>query len=452
MTTRQNLDQRYLEFAANTRRVFERFPQLEPLRQFIFRELLVQPRPFGWRESAKQWLRPLVRRGHSAGVFRPCDILIWIEGTREVIRESLLPVFHELTSRGANVQLVSMNGPADLPPSCVTLRFPSVFFLPAWTKQAWEALCQAEKNLAQPALARWFFNACADVQGLLNEVDQILDATRPRVVVTASTQLIGGAALLVSAQAKQMRTILLQHGVLQPFYIPMLADRMCTWGRSSSETLTSLGTDRQRLEALGSPRHDAMRPAPNGQAKQQLLRSLSLEDKLTIAFFSNGNDLSRNGSAPGECVQWLEAAAERYRGRINIIVRLHPNEDGSLYRPNSHLVITKDCPEFALLLDGCDCVASLCSTAMLDALLYQKPVWHFHADGWPELATNWQEGLAQRIGSANHLCAMIEQALQGKALQDHSPHLAETVFVNHGRATQAVADFLVTQADTCAVM
>jgi hypothetical protein len=88
---------------------------------------------------------------------------------------------------------------------------------------------------------------------------------------------------------------------------------------------------------------------------------------------------------------------------------------------------------------------------MLDALLYQKPVWHFHADGWPELATNWQEGLAQRIGSANQLCAMIEQALQG-TLQEHSPNLAETVFVNHGRATQAVADFLVTQADTCAVM
>jgi hypothetical protein len=194
-----------------------------------------------------------------------------------------------------------------------------------------------------------------------------------------------------------------------------------------------------------------MRPAQNGRAKEDLLNCLSLKRRPILTFFSNGNDLSRNGFAPVECVRWLEAAAERYCGRINIIVRLHPNEDGSLYRRGSHLVITKESPEFSLLLDGSDCVASLCSTAMLDALLYYKPVWHFHADGWPDLATNWQEGLAQRIASQDQLYAMIEHLLNQAAPENQSNNLADRVFANHGRATQAVADFLLAEIDARAV-
>lgn len=447
MATHQSLDQRYLEFEATTRPVFERHPQLEPLRQFIFKELVVHPRPFGWQESAKWWLRPLVRRQRTSGVLQPCDMLMLVEGNREVIRESLLPVFHELTLRGERVQLVSLNGPDDLPPPVLTLRFSSVFFIPAWAKGAWEALCRADKNLAVPSLAHAFLSACADAEGLLNELGRILDATRPSVVVTASTQLIGGAALLVAAQKKQIQTVLLQHGVLQPLYLPILADRMCTWGNSSSETLTRLGVDSRQLQALGSPRHDAMRPAPNGRAKEDLLNCLSLKRRPILAFFSNGNDLSRNGSAPVECVRWLEAAAKRYHDRLHLIVRLHPNEDGSLYRRCSHMVITKERPEFSLLLDGSDCVASLCSTAMLDALLYHKPVWHFHADGWPDLATNWQEGLAQRIATQDQLYAMIEDLLNQATPRDQPNNLADRVFANHGRATQAVADFLLAKID-----
>ncbi len=95
-----------------------------------------------------------------------------------------------------------------------------------------------------------------------------------------------------------------------------------------------------------------------------------------------------------ESAQWLETTAEKYSKDLNIIVRLHPNEDDSLYRHCPHLRITKDSPDLAIALDGCDWVGSRCFTVLYDALLFKKPVWQFYADGWPELAKNWREGLA----------------------------------------------------------
>ena len=105
--------------------------------------------------------------------------------------------------------------------------------------------------------------------------------------------------------------------------------------------------------------------------------------------------------------------------------------------------VVKEHPDINLLLEGCDCVASLCSTVMLDALLYHKPVWHFHGDGWPVLATNWQEGLAQRVASSAHLTARIAGLLQERECCDRGLPPSSNVFANHGRATQAIADFLI---------
>jgi hypothetical protein len=444
MTTTLSLDERYLEFEAATRPAFERHPQLEVLRQFVFKELVVGARPFGWRDSAKRWIRPILRRSRTVGPLRPCDVLMLVEGGREVILESLLPVARELTKRGDRVQVVSMNSPEALPIPAVTLRYRCPWLVQGWAKQAWNELCAMEHSLASPHEVRAFFSASMEAAGLLAEFDRVLAATGARVAVTASTQLMGGAALVVAARSRRVPSVVLQHGVLQPLYVPVVADRMCTWGRSSDETLIRHGVEGRRLVALGSPRHDAMKPGAPGEARRQVLRDLELSDRPLLVFFSNGNDLSRNGAAPAACARWLAYAAERYRDKVHIVVRLHPNEDGSLYRRCAALTVTKKHPSHAAVLDAGDCVASLCSTAMLEALLYRKPVWHFHADGWPVLATNWQEGLAERISSGEQLCAAIEGTL---LRQVFSPIAAEPdrVFANHGSATQAVAEFLITE-------
>src|SRR2546428_12169114 len=65
MTAGRSLDERYLEYCASAGAAFAAYPQLEPLRQYVFKELLVQQRADGWWQHAKHWLRPLHRRGRT---------------------------------------------------------------------------------------------------------------------------------------------------------------------------------------------------------------------------------------------------------------------------------------------------------------------------------------------------------------------------------------------------
>ncbi len=440
--TVRSLDQLYLNFTARTSSVFMQYPQIEPLRYFIFRELLVQRQEINRIGHVKHWLRPLFRRGSTRGSLHRADVLVWIESHREVIVGALFPVYSALVSRGISAHLVSYRGPDDLPASTLNFYPPARALSPDWAMRAWEALCHEVKELRHRPLERSFIYACSNIQSLYDELGMILEAVQPKVVLTASMQLNGGAALVVTARSRGASTLLLQHGILQPFYIPLLADYMLTWGDSSNQTLVGLGVPSQRLIALGSPRHDSMVPLNNGDARTTLLRALSLPERPTFVFFSNGNDLMRNGNAPTECANWLETTASQFAKEINFIVRLHPNEDGSLYRDCRHLTISKGVPDLATTLEGSDWIGSLCSTVLYDALLYKKRVWQFYADSWPELADNWRHGLATRISSQFELSEVVDRMLCGDADLIVDDSLYKKVFANHGRATQAVADFI----------
>src|SRR5207245_6928059 len=98
--TPQTLDERYLEFLNRSNPVFAQYPQIESLRYFIFRELVVQQRARSWREITKDWSRPVRRRPRAIKSLDKADVMILVEGLREVIVDALLPVYQELRSRG----------------------------------------------------------------------------------------------------------------------------------------------------------------------------------------------------------------------------------------------------------------------------------------------------------------------------------------------------------------
>lgn len=450
MNSVQSHDQRYLDFNAKARPVFEKFPHIEPLRHFIFRQLLIQRSPLRWREHLKHWVRPLVYRKPTQGPIKQADVLIWVEGTREVVVDALLPVYRELVSRGVKVRLVSCGGPANLPPATIRFQCQARALSPFWAKEVWKALCGVGGELWDKSLDRSFYYACSDIQALLGELERILEAVQPKLVLNASTQLMGGSGLVFTSRSRGVLTLLLQHGMLHPMYVPIFADYMVIWGQSSNEILSSLGVPIERLVALGSPRHDSMAQLANGHARSAFLRALSLRDRPTLVFFSNGNDLVRNGSAPRECARWIEKTAAQYSDVINVVVRLHPNEDGSLYRDCRHIRITKDCPALPITLDGCDWVGSLCSTVLYDALLYKKPVWQFYADGWPELAENWKYGLALRISSQSELSEMVGRMLHASGDHYAKEDLSARVFKNHGKAYLAIADLVQNHLEAAA--
>ena len=440
-----SLDERYLAFNARTGGVFAAHPQLEPLRQLVFKQLLIQGRGDGWWQLAKHWMRPLRRRAHTH-LPPQADVLVWIESRREVIVDALMPVYRELIRRGVRTALLSDGAPPDPAADAAPFTYPARSRTPAWATEAWEELCTSEPTLQLRRLRQAFWHAAAMLQGLLDEQERLLEAVAPRTVVVATTQLRRGAGLTVAARRYGAQSLLLQHGILHPFYTPVLADRMVTWGPASDHILVALGVSPARLVAAGSPRHDTLGPSQGGRgpARERLQRALGLPDRPTFVFFSNGNDPVRNGAAPAACAVWLDALAARYSAALNVVVRLHPNEDGTLYRQCRHLTMTRDTPTLGDTLDGCDGLGSLCSTVLYDGLLYGKPIWQFHADDWPALADNWRQGLARRVSSESELGELAGTLLDGGSAHEVDDAVVARVFANHGRATQRVADVVMT--------
>ena len=447
MSACDSLDLRYLEFVGRTADVFVRFPQLEPLRHFLFREMLVQRHEVGLLNGVKYAMQRAWHGKKIRGFQEQSEVLIWLESTREVIADTLLPVHRELVSRGVKVQLVSYGGPNELPPSTLPFQYRPYLLAPEWTRQAWGDLCLILEELRGRGLYRSFHHACATVDGLFYAIQKLLDIIQPKVVLCAATNFIGGAAVTIASSWKGCRPVLLQHGMTQAFYTPLISEYMVTWGPSSNNTLASLGIPINRLLPLGSPRHDSMRPPANDEARQSLLQALALPDKPTFVFFSNGNDLLRNGKAPLECATWLEEAAATNRDSLNIVVRLHPNEDGRIYKDCPHVTVTKETPDLASTLGGCDVVGSLCSTVLYDALLYQKPVLQFYRDGWPDLADNWKDKYSMRIMSSAHLTEVLKSFRPGseeyKGIIREQQEKIPTVFANHGSAGKAIADYVI---------
>ena len=211
-----SLDEQYLDFTEKSSPVFAQYPQLEPLRYIVFRELFAQHKGAGWKDIAKHWLRPLVRRSCSQGPLNRADVLLWLEGDRAGM-EMWLPICRELASRQINVQVVYFSRRDDLPVSGLAFDFASRAVIPAWAKDAWNDFCQVLEDLRSRSIQRSFYHACSYVQGLLDELQRILVLVTPKIVITASTQLMGGAALMIASQSRGALRLLLQHGILQPF-------------------------------------------------------------------------------------------------------------------------------------------------------------------------------------------------------------------------------------------
>jgi len=228
--------------------------------------------------------------------------------------------------------------------------------------------------------------------------------------------------------------------------LPLMTDSLLIWGPSSEEIMVSHGVPRARLLTVGSPRHDSMRPSGSSQTRATLLQALHLPERPTFVFFSQGDDLVATGDAPFECARWLEETAAQYRTALNVVVRLHPNEDGALYRRCRHLTVMSKAIDLEIVLDGCDWVGSIYSTVLYDALLYGKQVLQFSADHWPPFPPyNLSQELAQRVSSQRHLSDILGHLLLQGGAGGVDEALVARVFANHGRATQAVADAVVSQ-------
>ncbi len=446
------LDERWLAFVERTRGLFAAYPFMLPLRQAIFKDLVERGKVLSAKDQAKALARPLLKRQGSVGDFAPVDVAFWLESSREVLTEAVLPVQQAVQAAGLRVALVAA------PTVHVQLQgaFPApiLFQVPfqrspaaAWSA-AWDALNGCLPHDLKRESRAAFLEMGQASQSCVAEAMSVLAKLRPRLLVLPVDQLLTGSAACVAARELGIATLVLLHGAVSPYNVPLTADRMGVWGAVSRDQLVALGVSPDDLVILGSPRHDHF-PAPvPPDVKARLRAALGLPDLPVMVFFSNGNDPRRNShEAVAGCAAWLDEAAAQLRGRMTFIVRLHPNEDGGFYKDCSHLRVFKHEADLATTLAGADVCGALCSTTLVDALLYDKPVLQFYADGWPDLADNWRRGLARRVANAGELADVLAGGLSDgwQALAAAQAAQVDSVFAHRGRATQTVADYIVEQ-------
>lgn len=442
------LDERWLEFARRTQPVFAAHPDLIPLRQAVFKSFVEQRTTLSTRQRLKQSAKVALRQQHSKGGLSPVDIVFWLDSSREVLTEALLPVVNEVTAAGVRAALIATPAVSrQIEVSPPPIRFQSPY---QWQpSRRWRAGWQALRDVFPNDLCEESFSAFCDlasaVASTVQEVKRLLSKLRPRLLVLASDHLPPGSSACIAAQELGIETVVLLHGAVSPYNVPVNADRMLVWGAVSFDQMAQMGVPANKLIRVGSPRHDNF-PAPvSSGALAHFRQTLGLRNLPCLVFFSNGNDIRRNSRAAVEgCVQWLNEAAANLPDQLEFVVRLHPNEDGSLYTNSPHLRVIKQEFDLATTISAANICAALCSTTLIDALLYNRPVLQFYADGWPDLADNWRRGLSLRVADSAQLTAfLLSGADRWRELAEQQAGQLGEVFANRGHARKAVASNLV---------
>jgi hypothetical protein len=444
------LDERWLAFVTRTADVFAAHPGLIPLRQTFFKLMIEQQTTLSLAKRARHWAGFAMKRQHSAGDTTPVDVVFWLDNTREVLVEAILPVYRAALALGVGARsIVTPPVAAHLDAAVTPVQFHAPYRRAAghrW-RPAWDDLLAALPGDLAPRGWSAFLVQAAVAESLAHEMERVLLRLRPKVLVLPIDQLLPGGTACTVARRLGIASLVLMHGAPLPYNVPLTADKMAVWGAVSLDQLTSLGVPRSDLVVLGSPRHDQFPTGTAQEARSRFRQALNLGDSRYMVFFSNGNDVRRNSVEAVEgCAAWLDAAAQQLAGRVEIVVRLHPNEDGRYYAPYPLLRVFKNECDLDTTLHAADVCGALCSTVLSDALLYQKPVLQFYADGWPDLADNWRRGLAERIASPQTLIDVLRSSLDdpqpSSKIARRQQAVVSTVFANHPHAAEAVARYI----------
>lgn len=439
-------DERWLAFVRRTAPISDEFPSFAAVRQAFYRQCFERQSRFGWVDRLASVAR-IRRQGRSRIPPGKVDVLFWLDSPREVLTEALLPVIERVRSRGLRYVLICTENAlrAATQAGVPVGLFAAPERLRASTQ--WQHVFDGMRGLLSTppdSSARALLCDLGRREDSVElEMERILHFLQPRVLVLPVDQVPPGSSICVTACRMGIASLVLLHGAVSAYNVPVNADRMAVWGPMSAGQMMRLGVTRRQLVVTGSPRHDRPPSVNDGAAGRRFRAALSLDEKACFTFFSNGNDPFRNTRVVLEqCARWVAYAAEVLQPLVNIAVRLHPNEDGSLYRDAEGIRVFRMECDLGTTLAGSDVVGALCSTALLEAMLYGTPVLQFYGEGWPDLSDNWRRGIAHRVGSAEELADVLRAlatASRGAGLAALQSALLPEVFANRGCAAEATA-------------
>lgn len=271
-------------------------------------------------------------------------------------------------------------------------------------------------------------------------LERLLERTNLRWLVTCNERLILSGAAIHAAKRRGIPTACLQHGALVDQYLPVTVDTYLTWGAEANDWFQSRKVQ-ARLCDIGAPRTDVLAQAARPQAPR------APAGARIVVFFTQRPGTDRDPS-------WTLRVEQEFLSLLemedcSLWVKLHPADDPARWEaiakqkgPRIRLIQGGD--PYQVIADA-DYVGAFYSTVLLEAMLFDKPV--FQLNPYGQAVPDYSEKAGcTLIPNGDALKEWIRRCEAGPAHREAALErqriYARRSFSNFGRASAAFYDCL----------
>jgi hypothetical protein len=262
-----------------------------------------------------------------------------------------------------------------------------------------------------------------------------------RAVISTTEYFPNDYQLFRIASRSGIKTFIIQHGIIGPYFHPSQSDCIFTWGKLFHDQLIKLGMENGRLVTGGMPSGDPL-------FREGRKKSDQPAGGLTIVILS---DTQGSTSYPGVYKNFKKILHEMLDpAPAEFLVKLHPSENGTFYDEFSKYPALKILPRNVSLAEAvgmADLAMTIWSTAGLEALIMGKPllVLDIH-ENVRELAWWPEYGGGEYVRDAQSIRKIIIRANAEPGylniLAGRSADFINDSFANQGNAVNAILDAL----------
>jgi hypothetical protein len=281
---------------------------------------------------------------------------------------------------------------------------------------------------------------------------RVLERWLPSCVISTSDFWPLEHQLCRQASRQQIPSLVIQHGVIDDFWWPFVADFYCMWGDAQADQMRRLGAPAERLTVLGMPAMDNL----FGRANAGQYRSVGNRAQQVCLILSQTNGVSYEPEVFRSYREFLDGAINLMPS-ITWKVKLHPVEDDSFYRGMGEAVyrrLTFHPKRMSLeeAVNDADVVTTVFSTAGLESMIMDRPLIVAPAiprvqelAWWPTMGGGTYASSAQEF-QLQLTRLFLDQNHRARQLDKQRAFLSKS-FANQGHAAERIVDLLEQYSD-----
>lgn len=303
-------------------------------------------------------------------------------------------------------------------------------------------------------------------------LEKLYGALKPRMVILREAVRETEKTIALTAKQAGVPTFVIQHGMFfgdkVSAYSKIYSDRIALWGKAALDWYKEFKNNLSGCVITGKPSHDLLYSGSHNmkeEIKTSLIKAGIDPDKdIILCLMNMFRNLKHmlNVYFPNDseffALRTIENAAGCFPEK-QFIIKLHPFDginpgelaSGPGVKRPPNIFFVKDINAASLIESSSLVIASLFSTASLDAVILKKPLITLNFYKTDDLAPFAQRGVALTIKRPEHLPGAIRQVLEDKKTIDwfdsnRDNFVQDYAYSIDGKATQRVMDSI---KETC---